>query len=325
MRKEESNRISNDLQKIPYQKSMQWHITEDAVGMRDTLYKTPNRYFDIEMIIDFDKDKCCPVVVLGEILHYEGLSFTKSCFPPLIQDYSVWVPSLVYVLDPKRSNQKFVECQEVKSNRYRCSISDNFQFDVPKFLLIKIGFFCNEENPLKSLENLNGEVITKKVSNFSDCNLIEKGITPLSCDSYYQFTSFPNIFGHLSQRDAAQASRVFYAALKNLKCYQHLMYFFCGLLFPQCPAPNNGSAMIGGTYRVEYLLSMCPEMCMDLFKGCGAQMDPLFQQAKIPLTGGKEPSNIFHVFASDHVMKRSHENFGVNGTTPLIPEQWLSK
>ena len=286
--KTEAKETKNNLQKIPHKKYVQWHINEDAIMMRDTLYKTTNRYFDIEMLIDFDKDKCCPVVVLGEIPNYESLSFRKDCFSPLIQDYSVWVPSLVYVLDPNRSNQKFLECEELRTNdRYRCSISDTFQFDIPKLLLIKIGYFCNEQNPLKSLENLKGEVITRKLSNFSDCNQIENGITPLSCENYYQYTSFPNIFGHLSQRDAAQASRVFYAALEKLGCYQHLMYVFCSLLFPQCPPPDNGTVITRGTYRVENLVSMCGEMCMDMFKGCGSLIGPLFQQSSIPLTSGK--------------------------------------
>ncbi len=240
----------------------------------------------MDILVDFDEDKCCPVLVLDHnhfIMHHFKSYF---CFPDQVHSLTVWFPSNNYVLDPGKNNQKYFVCRKKDFGRYSCLIPVKAQWYARKPMDLAIGFLCDQIDKQKSLLNVRVEVNIKKESNYTICSPIQKEVSSLRCEQFYDYVTFPNMFGHLTQADASQALEVFTALIQNLKvpCYQHMIYTLCQAFFPQCPERReigiSQDGAISGTmdsYFVDHLVALCSEMCDDIYVSCYDELQQVMQ------------------------------------------------
>lgn len=121
-------------------------------------------------------------------------------------------------------------------------------------------------------------------SNKTLCEPIDKSQVKLACYKYYNFVSFPNLFGHYKQTEAAQAMDIFKTMFANTKtlCYEHLVYGLCQAFFPECPTTNgtmiqllHGGPDIQDTYYADHLVTICTEMCDELVDACHDVLEPV--------------------------------------------------
>ncbi|GAB1606646.1 hypothetical protein Ahia01_000947200 [Argonauta hians] len=71
----------------------------------------------------------------------------------------------------------------------------------------------------------------------------------------YSQTFTPNLFGDENQAAAIQRFRSVVEPLLDQRCSEHLMGFYCGLIFPKCSSQS--------------LVFPCKDLCIDVMRGCG--------------------------------------------------------
>ncbi len=266
-------------QNIPIRK---WTIDKNILWLNDTLIVTPNLHYEVEFTIEFDKSKCCPVLDLQSYLRQEFSSV--SCYDPdTVYRELVWFKNSIFILDPTKENvENFIVCNlnEV-TERYTCKLRVEGQNYEPKQRYMALGYLC--QNKTISLQNIVMEANILLDTNSSKCEPIERSRSALSCENYYDFVSFPNLFGHYKQTEAAQAVDLFNTLLKGSKspCHKHLIYILCQAFFPQCPAAieheQKEELQRTNTYKVNYLVTICRKMCQELVEACSEALDPVLK------------------------------------------------
>nr|XP_018912555.1 PREDICTED: atrial natriuretic peptide-converting enzyme-like isoform X2 [Bemisia tabaci] len=84
----------------------------------------------------------------------------------------------------------------------------------------------------------------------------------------YNFTSYPNIFGHKSLRDV-ENDVIAFRELVDGECFQRAFEFICQILQPACKKGHDDDEMV----------LPCQQFCRDFLAGCGGRLMPKFQQS----------------------------------------------
>ncbi len=248
-----------------------WNIKEEVKWLKDIVMTEPNRYFNVNATVRFERSICCPIVQINQ---YSNQSYNSECFKEIEIQMSDWFPFGMWSLDPSKS--KHLQCLE-SSDTYICNLTMQYQWYAPKVVEINFGFLCDDlnHNPDLSLKNTYAEFTLFKASNMTKCQPLIKSNSYPHCENFYNYVSFPNMFGHLSQAEADPILQSL-AKLANPNdeiCHQHAAYILCQMLLPQCPDPEkplNGQK----TYMVDHLVTICQEMCKEASKACRVDQFP---------------------------------------------------
>ena len=269
--------MSASLPKAESQSKQIWDINEDIIWLSRPLLMQPARYYDTQSTVTFSKEQCCPVVIawaeptLTDLI--SGNQTTCLNRDVVGTDLS-WYEFGFFLLGPK-SNHKDMICRE-DDNNYVCTITSKYQWFTLKYMKIYMGFLCydldNSYNWL-TLKGIHAEITINQASNNSQCEPIIKG-NPVQCEKYYDYVSFPNIYGQLSQKEAAPRLELLASLFNN--CHQHINYFLCQAVFPQCPPPEE-PVEDRHTYMTDHLVVACAEMCSEVVQACNVQQFPFMQ------------------------------------------------
>ena len=245
-------------------------IGENGSWFETKLVEYPSLRYEIHMSFNFTKKACCPVVNLRDTNLRD--TFDENVLPGIMYGgincfwteestlQIVWDKGNTFILPNNTQNNG--NCQ-LSFGNYICNISTvNLNFE-PKVRWMALGYLCGEE------KNLTGFQYEYKVNvqNTTRCERIQKpeNIDYFQCNRFYNYTTFPNLFGHPSQDEAFDILEMFQKATEHMdhSCHKHLDYILCQVFFPRCPdetSENNRMA--------SYLNVICEEMCKEALAAC---------------------------------------------------------
>ncbi len=247
------------------------------------MFDSPNLKYQVEFVVEFEKVNCCPVLDL-QWHHREG-SINKhlNCYNSSILNLELnWFKNVVFLLDPgQNSIGNFVNCQTgTTSDKYLCTVKVHGQNYELKNRYLQLGYTCEDYG--KTLQNMTIKADIILDSNTTTCLPMEGSKSFLDCNQLYNYISFPNVFGHYTQADAAQNLDLLKTIILNQKraCHKYLSYILCQAFFPQCPTIQNTNAskvQIGNRYEVDYMVVICRETCFELREACAEALYPAIE------------------------------------------------
>ena len=249
-------------------------IDENTSWLETALTRYPALRYEVHMSFTFQQDICCPIVHFFSDLqhHYEHLlDFylgSNNCLLNVSTEGTVyWFKSTTFVLP--NNTQSDGKCQS-SNGYYKCNISTIILNYEPKVRWLTLGYPCNAQ---KNLSGLQYE-IRGNVQNTTQCELMQIPKNANSfyfqCNHFYNYVTFPNVFGHRSETEAFAFIQVFQAIIENMdrSCHKHLDYTLCQSFLPQCPDGANKTA--------SHLTVICKEMCLETVEACLKSMSSVF-------------------------------------------------
>ena len=222
-------------------------ITHPAANYFEETFKIPpSKKISFKYNITFTAEKCCPIIGFGLInSNWSGRAYYTQCSKVRFDYTALYSRWYIYT----KNGFPHSGCQIV-SNNYICIGTRTLVVTSPRVWAFGAGYECKKSNNL----NL---TIGYQLEYFTDyqgqCEPLHKEYCKNNFN--YNYTLFPNVLGHTSQREA-NSMYVFALSVTSIfNCYQHAHLFACRTLFPECQA--NGNAIFP-----------CAEMCSDFLDGC---------------------------------------------------------
>ena len=168
------------------------------------------------------------------------------------------------------NTQERGKCQ-LSSGIYTCNISTIILDYEPTSRWLTLGYPCGEQKNLSGFQYQ----YQIKALNTTQCELMDipQNIQAsyFQCNRFYDYISFPNVFGHRSQGDTIAMLHLFQNIVGNMdySCHKHLDYALCQAFFQRCPDETNEDNKI-----VSHLDVMCEQMCLDVLDACNTSLQP---------------------------------------------------
>ena len=232
-----------DLHPGPVNYNMQFINTSSSFFY---LNYPPSKTVKLTYNITFRASSCCPVIEFSREVDITHM-FNGSCFRKAISN--VAGSSQFYLT--MHEDFRWSGCEKAGEDFYICVGVRNFFSPFPCTWNGVIGYVCGQEQILDvtldfTLRSVASPICEKL--HYPDCGRMFG----------YNWTIFPNLLSHTSQKDADEiimVGRHYVEIRKNeALCYQHIAKFGCYSFFPEC---RNGSHYVP-----------CRQMCLDAMSGC---------------------------------------------------------
>ena len=220
-----------------------WHPR--GTYFQETLQIPQSNRISVKYNISFKAEKCCPIINFDFVPLSSQKTFLVGC-STLRYDYAA-LYSLYYIYTKNRFPHS--GCSIV-SDHYICNGSRNLVTSSPRTWVFRAGYECVNNQNL----NIN---VDMELQYFTDHQSRCEPLINTDCKTIlnYNYTTFPNVIGQTSQREANNLYAVAMSLLTQaFNCYQHIKLFGCRILFPKC---HNGK-----------MIPPCREMCLEAATGC---------------------------------------------------------
>ena len=234
-------------------------INTNTSWFMSPLHNDPVLFFEMKIVVEFPVEACCPILdIYYTPKEYEIL----KCFTDMAKNERVWYRNNLFFLEHLEGS--LVKCTINGDNRtHKCTGTFKLQDYEPKMRWFTFGYLCSDRG--KSLQGLTYNLTLIKELNVTVCEPKDSSVEATrKCAKFYDYVTFPNVFGDNNQIEAARSMDIFYTRLDNLvsPCHRDMEKILCGVFFPQCPISNNSES--NGQLTTTYIAHPCEQACYDL-------------------------------------------------------------
>ncbi len=253
-------------------------IHDDVSWFQTPLLDVPALKYELEFEIVFPIEKCCPIMYLPNTLPVRYSFSEVKCYTNVTTEgLQHWFKHMTFVLP--NINPNFGSCvKDEQQGIYTCNINTYGMNYIPEERWLTFGYLCNTTKSLKGLE-YSYKTVLKNTTSCERLSLKGKEIPYFHCEKYYDYVTFPNLFGDRTLEDALQHLQLFGGWVQQMTkpCYQHLDYVLCQAFLPRCPEEQSNSQINDSlnSREVSYIVPICQEMCWDNWYSCKQALDPV--------------------------------------------------
>ena len=236
-----------------------------------TLGIPPSSRLNVKYNITFKTHKCCPTLrfgIQGSTTYYKqyfnDCSRINFAYTSLYSQYYIYTKNMF----PNSG------C-EVISDNYVCSGIRRLAYISPQYWTFEAIYECSNTFPLDVTVNF-------EIQYFLSVNRQCEPLGNELCGGYFNYskTSFPNVIGQTSQRQANDVLVFGLSVVSAANCYKNFRLLFCSTLFPEC---HNG--------KVIY---PCSEFCFEAVEACKKEFNHFQHFAPCQALPGKKYHNCIY-------------------------------